>query len=143
MVRLLREAGCEVYDFRQDPDGTKGFQSWGLLGEGDHTTWSTATFRDVLTQNMLARGFFERDMSALREADVCVLVLPCGKSAHLELGWAAGAGKKSVVLLEGKTEPELMYLMADHICTSGAEVLRALGLPLPADSDELHILRPL
>lgn len=28
------------------------------------------------------------------------MVLPCGKSAHLELGWAVGAGKRTIILLE-------------------------------------------
>jgi hypothetical protein len=132
MVRLLRSAGCEVYDFRADEDGREGFTAWELLGEGDHRTWDTATFRDILTQNMLARGFFERDMNALRSADACVLVLPCGKSAHLELGWAAGAGRRCVVLLEPGTQPELMYLMADAVCVTAAEVLAALGLDASA-----------
>lgn len=134
MVRLLRAAGCEVYDFRKDPDGTDGFQSWDLLGEGSHTEWDTARFRDILTTNLKAHGFFRRDMAALESADACVLVLPCGKSAHLELGWAAGAGKKSVVLLAPGPQPELMYLMADAVCVTAAEVLAALGLDAKADN---------
>ena len=42
----------------------------------------------------------EKDMAALRSADATVLVLPCGRSAHLELGWAAGSGQRTVVLLD-------------------------------------------
>lgn len=128
MVRLLRAAGCEVYDFRKDPDGREGFTSWELLGEGSPNAWDTRRFRDILTSSLRAYGYFTRDMDALRAADACVLVLPCGKSAHLELGWAAGAGKRSVVLLEPGTEPELMYLMADAVCVTATEVLAALGL---------------
>jgi len=133
MVRLLRAAGCEVYDFRKDEDGREGFTAWELLGEGDHRTWDTATFRDILTQSRRAREFFARDMDALRSAEACVLVLPCGRSAHLELGWAAGAGRRCVVLLEPGTQPELMYLMAaDAVCVTAAEVLAALGLDATA-----------
>ena len=36
-------------------------------------------------------------VEALRACDGCVLVLPSGRSAHLEAGWAAGAGKRVVV----------------------------------------------
>lgn len=132
MVRLLRAAGCEVYDFRKDDDGQAGFTAWELLGEGDHREWDTTRFRDILTTNEQARRFFKRDMDALTGADACVLVLPCGKSAHLEMGWAAGAGRRSVVLLEPGTQPELMYLMADAVCVTAAEVLTALGLNVHA-----------
>ena len=37
-------------------------------------------------------------MDALLEADACVLVLPCGASAHLEFGYAVGAEKLTAVL---------------------------------------------
>lgn len=54
-------------------------------------------------------------------------LLPCGRSAHLELGWATGAGQKTVVLLDNPmSEPELMYLMNTRICTSLVEVVGAL-----------------
>ena len=42
-------------------------------------------------------------------ADVCVLVLPCGRSAHTEAGWFAGKGLKTIVYMPEKQEPELMY----------------------------------
>ena len=41
-------------------------------------------------------------------ADTCVLVLPCGRSAHAEEGWFAGKGLKTVVYIPEKQEPELM-----------------------------------
>ena len=30
----------------------------------------------------------------MQEADFCVLLLPCGRSAHSEAGWMKGNGKK-------------------------------------------------
>jgi hypothetical protein len=66
-------------------------------------------------------------MHALRRADVTVLVLPCGRSAHLELGYAVGAGQRTVVLLDNPlSEPELMYLMNTKICMNLDEVIEAL-----------------
>lgn len=44
-----------------------------------------------------------------------VLVLPCGRSAHLELGWAVGAGKPTCILMAPNQEPELMYRMVGSI----------------------------
>ena len=34
---------------------------------------------------------YNSDFAAMRAADTFVMVLPCGKSAHLELGWAVGS----------------------------------------------------
>jgi hypothetical protein len=44
----------------------------------------------------------------------------------MELGWGAGAGKFTVVLLDDDQEPELMVKMADHICVTLDEVLAVL-----------------
>ena len=43
----------------------------------------------------LAERQFAADLVALQQADICVLVIPCGRSAHTEVGWMAGKGKKS------------------------------------------------
>jgi hypothetical protein len=54
-------------------------------------------------------------MSALDWCDTCVLVLPCGRSAHLELGYAIGQAKTTAILHhpEQHMEPELMSKMVD------------------------------
>jgi hypothetical protein len=64
-------------------------------------------------------------MGALKWCDTCVLVLPCGRSAHLEAGWAAGAGKFTVGLL-ADGEPDLMWKMLDYLCWDLAAVRRVL-----------------
>lgn len=65
-------------------------------------------------------------MGALLECDACVLVMPCGRSAHLELGWAAGAGKDTAILLfDG--EPELMYQMVDLLASDVSQVVEWLS----------------
>ena len=48
-------------------------------------------------------------------ADTCVLVLPCGRSAHTEAGWFAGAGKKVIAYIPEMMEPELMYKLFDAV----------------------------
>ena len=66
---------------------------------------------------------FEADFGAMQRADTFVLVLPCGKSAHLELGWAVGAGKRTAILLEDPVEPELMYRMVDFMTSHMDELI--------------------
>ena len=50
----------------------------------------------------------------MRWADACVLLLPCGASAHLEAGWFSGAGKPVAVVAPEIREPELMYKCFDN-----------------------------
>ena len=61
-----------------------------------------------------------------------------------ELGWAAGAGKRTLVLCERVDEPELMYLMCSHIAVSideAAEWLagyqRVMAAPVVMDLFEI------
>lgn len=95
VVTLLREAGHEVYDFREPEPGVRGF-AWSDI-DPTWKDWRPAAYREALTHEVAEEGF-RRDMDALRSCDACVLVLPCGSSAHLELGWAVGAGKRTAVL---------------------------------------------
>lgn len=57
----------------------------------------------------LAERQFAADLEALQQADTCVLVLPFGRSAHAEVGWMAGAGKRVIAFIPKMVEPELMY----------------------------------
>ena len=125
LVQVLRGIGYDVYDFRNPTEGDNGF-SWRQITDEPPERWSAEKLVEVLG-NPIARRGFDLDMNALRGCDVCVLFLPCGRSAHLELGWAAGAGKKTFVLLDNPiSEPELMYLMCTKVCASLDDLKKAL-----------------
>ena len=123
VVRFLRSAGHEVYDFRHPAIGNDGFQ-WSSIDENWHT-WNARNYLLALN-HVLADEGFGLDMSALYWCEACVLVLPCGRSAHLEAGWAAGAGKKLVIYIPDYDTPELMYKMAHSIVTTPDDMQRAL-----------------
>lgn len=76
-----------------------------------------------MVRHPVAAAGFDVDFGAMRKADTFVLVLPCGKSAHLELGWAIGAGKRTAILLEDPVEPELMYRMVDYLAQGMVDLL--------------------
>lgn len=76
----------------------------------------------------IAEEGFASDYNAMLWADTFVLVLPCGRSAHLELGWACGQEKDTLILLD-QMEPELMIKMVNHICTDIPEVISILDRP--------------
>lgn len=64
-------------------------------------------------------------------ADTCVLLMPCGRSAHIEAGYMKGRGKRLIVYYpttdRNGFEPDLMYLLADHIAIGPDELSLALG----------------
>lgn len=108
VVDLLRAAGHEVYDFRNPPKAS-GF-AWSEIDPG-WQSWRAVDYRAKLAHPRALEGF-RSDFDAMKWADVCLLVLPCGRSAHLELGWSAGAGKRTIILTRDGEEPELMALLA-------------------------------
>lgn len=125
LVRILRNAGHEVYDFRNPSPGETGF-GWKEGASPEQLT-EPKRFRDEVLTHPLARAGFARDMQALESSEAVVLALPCGRSAHLELGYAAGLGRRTIVLLDDPiSAPELMYLACSHIVTDIDELLRAL-----------------
>lgn len=126
VVAALRADGHDVYDYKNPPEPT--VFGWREI-HPDWGRWTPEQFRDAL-EHPIARAAFESDMRALREADATVLVLPCGRSAHLELGWAVGHGQRTVVLL-AEGEPELMYRMCDRLCLTIDEVLGFLAERAP------------
>jgi hypothetical protein len=123
MVSLLTLAGHQVYDFRNPPNKA-GFH-WREVEEG-WQTWTMPQYRELLLTNRDAAFGFAADYRGMQWADTCVLVNPCGRSAHLEAGYFNGAGKRLIVYIPESIEPDLMYLMAQDICLTHEEVLEAL-----------------
>ena len=124
-VTMLRAAGHEVYDFRNPPNGVKGF-AWSEI-DPDLMAWQAKKYRDLLTTHPIASRGYLNDFRGMEWAATCVLLLPCGRSAHLEGGWFAGRGKRLIIWTHDGEDPELMALMANHIVTSKDELLEALG----------------
>lgn len=122
IVRVLRRCSFDVYDFKNPDVKDKGFH-WSEI-DPDWKKWSPEKFRESLDHPLAISGF-KKDMDALKECDCCVLVMPCGRSAHLELGYAIGACKRTIILLSDG-EPELMYKMVDKVCCSPDELVRYL-----------------
>lgn len=122
VVRALREAGHEVYDFRNPCEGNTGFH-WSDI-DPNWQDWSPERYRECLEHPIAEHGY-RNDYDAMKWADAFVGVQPFGRSASMEMGWAAGQGMKTILLLEDG-EPELMVKMFHHICCSMDEVLTHL-----------------
>ncbi len=121
VVSKLREFGHEVYDFRNPPSGGHGFR-WTEI-DPDCSEWTFSQYEEGLVHPAAERQF-ANDLEALEWADTCVLVLPCGRSAHTEAGWCKGRGMKTIVYIPKMEEPELMYKLFDAV-TDTIEGVRA------------------
>lgn len=110
VVKALRADGHDVYDFK-DADGFH----WSEIDK-EWLGWKPAAYIEGLKHACADRGF-NRDMTALKECEACVYVMPCGVSASLEAGWACGAGKRVFVYVPELREPDLMVKMAELVTT--------------------------
>ena len=140
VVKRLREQDFEVYDFRNPPHGGKGFH-WTDVDE-NAPNWTFEEYAEGL-KHPLAEKQFQADLEALEWADACVLVLPCGRSAHTEAGWMAGRGKKVVVYIPKMEEPELMYKLFDAVVSNTYDLIRFFEpnkVPRKMTKEELDIL---
>lgn len=126
VVQVLRCAGFSVYDFKNPPNGT-GFH-WTEVGLQHNNDESEVSEYLAALENPRSIEGFDSDFDAMKAADIFVLVLPCGRSAHLELGWAVGAGKRTAILLEDPCTPELMYKMVDYLAPDMMDLLDWLGV---------------
>lgn len=138
VVIALRDAGHEVYDFRSPTAGEDGF-AWTNI-DTNWLNWTPEHFAEVLKTNDYAAKGFGLDKAALEWCDTVVMVLPCGRSAHLELGYIAGQGKDSYILLnEDKFEPELMYLLNTACANSIQEIIELMAKHQPIDITRWHV----
>lgn len=90
VVQSLRQAGLHVYDFKEPSTCFKWTDVADVQEHGAELT--PQQYWNALVHPIALRGF-DQDMTHLALASTVVLVLPCGNSAHIEVGWALGQGK--------------------------------------------------
>ncbi len=135
-VQKLRALGHEVYDFRGpgtgwgEVEGSDGGFHWSEV-DPEWQSWPSDVPRYLAgLEHPRAVIGYNRDMDALKLADACILVNPCGQSAHAELGWASGAGKLTAAYCPEIREPDLMLKMAGHITNQWESIELWLRVPL-------------
>jgi hypothetical protein len=134
VVEALRAAGHDVYDFRNPPNKS-GF-AWSAVAPWYTGGAVTPDEYVLMVDNPIAEAGFDADMGALEGCDVCVLVLPCGRSAHMEAGIAIGQGKPVCILLDVENEPELMYRAARVVSDLGEVLAWAEGVVIDRETVE-------
>ena len=102
----LRVAGYEVFDdwMAAGPEADDWWQKYETDRGHD--------FKAAL-QGHAAHHVYEFDKAHLDSSDACVLLLPAGKSGHLEFGYMMGKGKPGWILMDGDPERfDVMYQFA-------------------------------
>jgi hypothetical protein len=110
--------------------GHKVFDDWYGAGDEADDKWQQyengrkRNYRDALAGEA-AQHIFKFDLRLITASDAVILVLPAGKSGHLEFGYARGIGKAAVILLDGEPERfDVMYNFA-HLVTN--DIVEASG----------------
>lgn len=119
----LRQTGHDVYDdwYAAGPEADDYWQRYEKArGRG-----MDAALHDGLASHYT----FSADKEQLDRADVGVLLMPAGKSGHLELGYIIGRGKPGYVLfLDGEPERwDVMYRFANRVFFNLGDLVGELG----------------
>lgn len=117
--QVLRDSGIEVFDdwFAAGPIADDCWQ--------EYETNRGHTYPEAL-QGWAAKHVFEFDKYHLERSDIGILLMPAGKSGHLELGWMLGKGKPGYVLFpDGPPDRfDVMYQFANGVYFNIDEMIR-------------------
>jgi nucleoside 2-deoxyribosyltransferase len=116
----LRKLGFEVFD------------DWTAAGPNADDCWRDYEkqrghdYAEAL-QGYAAKHVFALDVFHINRCDIVVLVMPAGKSGHMELGYALGKGKPGFVLFDQEPERfDVMYQFATGVFLSEETLFDAL-----------------
>jgi hypothetical protein len=120
----LRERGFDCFD------------DWHSNGKEADDRWQEyeqrrgRSFAEALAAPV-AQNTFGLDKRMLNWCDAAVLVLPAGKSGHMELGYAIGRGKRGYILLDKEPERfDVMYAFANAVVSTLSELVEELNKPV-------------
>lgn len=116
----LRAIGLDVFDdwYAAGPEADDYWQKYEIA-KGNSYSEALAGYA--------ANHVFEFDKYHLQRTDASVLVLPAGKSGHLELGYAIGLGKPGFILLDKQPERyDVMYRFATAVVSTLDELVSKL-----------------
>jgi len=114
--------------------GIEAFADWWGAGHEADDWWKTYNddrgidYFDAL-KGYAAQNVFQFDKTHLDRCDAALLVLPAGRSGHLELGYTVGRGKPAFILADdklGKERWDVMYAFVDQVFRNKEEMIAYL-----------------
>lgn len=125
-------------------EGHEVFDDWYAAGPEADDCWmryEQARGHDFAAAlaGFAGQHVYRYDKEHLDRCGVGVLVLPAGKSGHLELGYLLGQGKPGYILLDKEPERfDVMYNFASGVFTRLADLLKALRGPQLYQRIDIH-----
>lgn len=117
LAAKLRRQGFDVFDDWFTP-GPEADEHWREYEQGRGHDLVTAL------EGYAANNIFDFDKRHLNASELGMLVLPAGRSGHLELGYLTGRGKPTYILMEGEPDRyDVMYRFAEQVFRDEAEML--------------------
>lgn len=114
--------------------GQQVFADWFAAGPEADDHWKAyyeargCNYRDALREPASV-NVYNFDKKHIDACDAMVLVLPAGKSGHLELGYAIGSGKPGYILLDGSADRwDVMYQFATGVSDNLMEIAEHITL---------------
>ena len=105
----LRALGFEVFDDWFSP-GPEADDFWR-----EYEKTKTSSYKEAL-KGWAAKHIFEFDKHHLDRSDIAILVMPAGKSGHLELGYCVGRNKRTYVLFDEEPKRwDIMYQFTNDV----------------------------
>jgi hypothetical protein len=108
------------------------FDEWFGAGERADECWQAyeetrGRHYRVALYGRSAVNIYQFDLRNLNDSDLGVLLLPAGKSGHLELGYLIGQGKPGFVLFpEEPTHWDVMYQFAREVFFHPDDLIQTL-----------------
>lgn len=120
ITKLLQEAGHTPFSEWYTP-GPEADVRWR-----DYELSIGFSYREALKRPS-AQNTFNFDKKHIDDSDVMLMILPCGKSAHMELGYMIGTGKPAHILMPEEPERwDVMYNFATAVHYNLQEFLDAV-----------------
>jgi hypothetical protein len=107
IAQRIRALGFDVFDDWYAP-GPQADDYWR-----DYSKARGQSYAEALN-SWAAKHVFETDKHHLDRCDMAVMVHPAGRSCHLELGYMAGCGKPTFILLDDPERWDVMVQFADY-----------------------------
>lgn len=122
IAKKLRDKGVSVFDDWYSA-GPIADDSWRDYEQGKGNSYQQAL------KGYAARHVFSFDFHHLNRVNGAILALPAGKSGHLELGYVAGLGKPTFILLDQDPDRfDVMYQFATAVVYSVDELVEKIKI---------------
>lgn len=132
VIGSLRNAKVPEIANQLRHDGYEVFDDWYAAGPEADDHWKTyeqtrgRSYKQAL-EGACCANTFNFDRTNIDKSDIGVMIMPAGKSGHTELGYMAGKGKRTFVLLEADVDRwDIMYKFFTGVAYNYEELLNEI-----------------